>query len=115
MKDDKANMVDILDSMKLAMTYLGSMTLNDFEKTIEKVDAICRRLEIIGEATKRLSLTLRQTYPEVPWQQMTGMRDRIIHGYDVIRIDRVHETVALLIPQVVPVIEFILESLPDPK
>jgi uncharacterized protein with HEPN domain len=45
MKDDKANMVDILDSMKLAMTYLGSMTLNDFEKTIEKVDAICRRLE----------------------------------------------------------------------
>jgi uncharacterized protein with HEPN domain len=45
MKDDKANMVDILDSMKLAMTYLGSMTLNDFEKTIEKVAAICRRLE----------------------------------------------------------------------
>jgi len=45
-------------------------------------DAAIRQLEIIGEATKRLSSAFRLAHPEVPWQRMAGMRDVLIHGYD---------------------------------
>jgi uncharacterized protein with HEPN domain len=43
---------------------------------------VARALEIVGEATKRLPLELRDAYPNIPWRDMAGMRDRIVHGYD---------------------------------
>ncbi len=114
MHKDKASITDILDSMRLAVTYLGAMTLEDFEHSIEKVDSVCRRLEIIGEATKRLSGELRDQHPTIPWRTMAGMRDRLIHGYEVVRIDRIYEAVTVVIPPLIPMLAAIAQSLPDP-
>jgi len=52
-------------------------------------DGVIRQLEIIGEATKRLSKSLRQQYAEVPWQDIAGMRDKLIHDYFGVDVDTV--------------------------
>jgi uncharacterized protein with HEPN domain len=53
-------------------TFMGSRLLQD---------AVIRELQIVGEATKRLSAALRQANPEVPWQDIAGMRDKLVHDY----------------------------------
>jgi uncharacterized protein with HEPN domain len=114
MQKDKASLADVVDSMRLAAAYLGQMTVQEFEGSVEKIDAVSRRLEIIGEATKRLSMSLRGAHLEVPWQTMAGMRDKLIHGYDVIRVDRIYDAVTKVIPPLIPTLEAILNTLPDP-
>ena len=58
-----------------------------FENDLKTQSAVIRQLEIIGEATKRLSDKLRETYADIPWRQMAGMRDIPIHAYDHVDID----------------------------
>jgi uncharacterized protein with HEPN domain len=55
--------------------------------------AVIRALKIIGEATKHIPTSVRQRYPEVPWRAMAGMRDKVIHDYLGINLQRVYETV----------------------
>lgn len=115
MQKDKASLADIVDSMQLAVAYVGQMTVEEFEGSIEKVDPVSRRLEIIGEAKKRLSASLRKAHPGVPWRTMAGMRDRLIHGYDVTRIDQIYDAVTKIIPPLIPEIELILNTIPEPE
>lgn len=56
-------------------------------------DAVIRKLEIIGEATKRLSPDLKATYPDVPWKQMAGLRDVLIHDYLKVNLNLVWQIV----------------------
>jgi uncharacterized protein with HEPN domain len=70
--------------------------------------AVVRALEIIGEATKRLPESLRNKYSEIPWKDMAGMRDRIIHGYDAVNLEIVWTTVKTRIPELKPKIQRIL-------
>ncbi len=53
----------------------------DFYANSEKQDAVIRRIEIIGEATGKISIEIRQKYPEVPWKQIIGIRNIAIHHY----------------------------------
>lgn len=56
-------------------------------------DAVIRNFEIIGEATKRLSPELRQTYPNIPWRRMAGFRDILIHSYMTIDISTIWQAI----------------------
>ena len=71
-------------------------------------DAVVRQLEIIGEATKRISKDLRNKNPQVPWSDMAGMRDILIHDYIDVDLNIVYQTVAVDIPNLLPVIEKIM-------
>jgi len=72
---------DILESIKYIQRFLDGVSEEEFYKNVEKQDAVLRRLEIIGEAVKHLPEEIRENYPDVPWRQIAGMRDVIIHEY----------------------------------
>ena len=99
---------DILDAMDKAEILLDDVTYDQFEKDFRIHYAVVRALEIIGEATKRLPFSLREQYPGIPWKGMAGMRDRIIHGYDMVDYEIVWNTVKQVIPRVRPLLQQIL-------
>lgn len=114
MSRDKAYVHDIIEAFELAMSYLGSRSLDDLRLDQQKQDAIIRRIEVAGEAAKRLSQALRGSHPRVPWQEMAGMRDVLIHGYDRLDVERIHSTVAVRMPALIDELRRIRDSLPDP-
>ena len=99
---------DILDTMDKAEVLLEGVTYDQFEADFRINFAVVRALEIIGEATKRLPMSLRQQYPNIPWRGMAGMRDRIIHGYDSVDLQIVWDVVKRDIRQIKPKIQQIL-------
>jgi uncharacterized protein with HEPN domain len=101
---------DILDAMEKAELLLDDITFAEFEQDFRINFAVVRALEIVGEATKRLPTAVREAYPDIPWREMAGMRDRIIHGYDTVDLQIVWETVKRRIPEVKPQIERILRD-----
>lgn len=100
---------DILDNMQKAERFVANVTFQQFEQDDRINYAVLRALEVVGEATKRLPQEFRAQHPDVPWREMAGMRDRIIHGYDVVNLRIVWETVQRRIPQVTPQIEQLVE------
>ena len=72
---------DIFESINYIQRFLEGVSEDEFYKNVEKQDAVLRRLEIIGEAVKHLPDEIRNDHPDVPWRQIAGMRDIIIHEY----------------------------------
>ncbi len=81
MKDDKVYLEHIMDSLRKILDYIEELPLETFLKDTKTQDACIRQLEVIGEATKRLSMSTRQRFAHVPWKDMAGMRDKLIHDY----------------------------------
>ncbi len=71
----------ILDSTNRIALYLKGITEQEFEHNEMLQDAVIRQIEIIGEATGRISEDLQKVYPDVPWQKAIGMRNKLIHDY----------------------------------
>ena len=80
MKEDKVYLQHILDAIRKVETYVG-VGRDEFMAKSHWQDAAIRQLEILGEATKRLSPGLRSRYPEVLWRRIAGLRDVLIHDY----------------------------------
>lgn len=73
-------------------------------------DATIRQLEIIGEATKSLSDTLRDNYPETPWKRIAGLRDILIHNYMGVDLTAVWEITQHNLPQLKRTVTSIIEN-----
>jgi len=80
---------DILESIGHIQRFLEGVSEDEFYKKVEKQDAVLRRLEIIGEAVKHLPEEIREDHPDIPWRQIAGMRDIIIHEYFGITLEMV--------------------------
>ncbi len=80
-RDEILFLEEIYESINLIGRYVSGLTEKEFEENIEKQDAVLRRIEIIGEAVKNLSNTTRTQYPDIPWKEMAGMREVVIHQY----------------------------------
>lgn len=110
MKDDWVYLQHILDEIEYIDEVLESLTYEQFMNDKTLVRAITRSLEIIGEASKNVSDTIKAEYPDVPWKGMAGLRDRIIHGYFDINYDIVWDVIKDKIPKLDPKIRKINEE-----
>jgi len=108
MPRDWLYLIDIVEAAKLAVSYLQGKTKADFLADTQCQDAVLRRLEIIGEAARRISSGAREQLPQLPWQAMVGMRNVVIHEYDSVDLSIVWETVRQDLPQLIVVIEKLL-------
>lgn len=82
MKKDPRVFIDhILECIELIEGYLSDKTVEDFLGSIQLQDAVIRRIEIIGEATKKLPQDYKERHSDIPWKEMAGMRDIIVHEY----------------------------------
>ncbi|HVF69221.1 MAG TPA: DUF86 domain-containing protein [Xanthomonadales bacterium] len=100
----------ILESITLIEKYIDGVKEDQFHMSTEKQDLAVRRLEIIGEATKNLPTEFREKYPDIPWKQMAGMRDKISHQYFDIDYNIVWDTVKNMLPPLKKQIEEILRT-----
>lgn len=81
MKKDKAYLKHILDAISDIEKFIEDVGKEELLENKEKQYAVLRAIEIIGEATKNLSKELKAKYPRIPWKDIAGMRDKLIHEY----------------------------------
>jgi len=108
MDRDLACLVDIVEAARLAISYIGDKTEEEFLADIQCQDSVIRRLEIIGEAARRVSEDTRAAHPELPWSHMVGMRNILIHEYDDVDLPIVWKTVQIELPAIVANVEKLL-------
>lgn len=109
-KNPKIFIEDILESIERIEEYTANKTLEEFLSDHEKQDAIIKRLEVIGEAVKNIPADIKKKYPKIPWGDMAGMRDVLIHEYFGINIKRVWDTAKNDVPKLKKQIIEILEK-----
>lgn len=105
---------DILDAARKARRFVEGIDFDTFAANDEKVFAVIRALEIIGEAAKKVPKSVQKRSPEVPWRDVAGMRDKLIHGYFGVNLRRVWETVLGDLPPLQAGVERILADLGTP-
>ncbi|MBI2252692.1 MAG: DUF86 domain-containing protein [Armatimonadetes bacterium] len=91
-KDDLVYLKHIFDAINQIEEYVENIEYERFSTNRMIQDAVIREIEIIGEATKRLSMEIREKYSDIPWKKVTGMRDKLIHDYFGIDFDAVWGT-----------------------
>lgn len=105
---DTSYLLDIVKAAQLIKEFVAGIEKDAFDKDLKTQSAVIRQLEIIGEATKRLSNELREAHPDIPWQQMAGMRDVLIHAYDHVDIEQVWNVIQQALPDVAKKAESLL-------
>jgi uncharacterized protein with HEPN domain len=101
MSRDEVYLLDILDAAKLALEYVHGKSRDEFPRDTQLQDAVIRRLAIMGEAARRVSDAAREAIPGLPWRQMVGMRNIVIHEYDDVDLSVVWDAVARDLPPLV--------------
>ena len=108
MDRDAGYLLDILSSARLVRGYVEDVMRHEFLRDTKLQGSVIRRLGIIGEAAGRISPQFREEHPEIPWNEIRGMRNRMIHRYDDIDTDIVWETVQQDVPRLLRLIEPLL-------
>lgn len=105
MDRDRAHLLDILEAARLAVAYLEGLSEEEFLADSQRQDSAIRRLEIIGEAARRVSSETQADHPEIPWSAMIGMRNILIHRYDDVDLSLVFRTVRTDLARLIAVLE----------
>ena len=108
MERDKAYLLDILEAAKIILEYVKNKSKDQFCKDLQCQDAVIHRLSIIGEAAKRVSREKQNSLSNLPWKEMIGMRNFLIHSYDHVDLDIVWDTIQSNLPSLVENLKKIL-------
>jgi len=104
MSQDEVILLDIIRAARLAVEFKQGMDKVAFLNDIKTQSAVLHQLMVMGEAVKRLSMGYRDQHPEIPWKLMAGMRDVLIHGYDIVDLNEVWKTADVDLPQILPLL-----------
>lgn len=110
MTRDIQYLYDILESARLAVSYVTGKTRANFLSDIQGQDAVKRRIMIIGEAANRISQETRQTLNHLPWRQMIGMRNIVVHEYTNVNLGSAWNAVQNDLPPLIAELEKIVPS-----
>ena len=105
MQRDKVVLQDIVNAARLVLEFIQGFDKASFLEDWKTSSAVLYQLTVIGEAVKRLTKGIRDDHPEIPWDLMAGMRDHLIHGYDLTDWDEVWKTTKSDIPELLQKIE----------
>ena len=97
-KDDLVYIEHILGCIRKIKEFTNGLSLKDFSVNELVQDAVIRNIEIIGEASKKISSDTKQIFYEIPWREIAGMRDKLIHDYLGVDVEVVWRTITEDIP-----------------
>lgn len=101
---------DIIDALEKCLSFVENMNFETFDSDEKTVFAVIRALEIIGEAVKQVPQETRQQYPAIPWREMAGMRDKLLHHYFGISHTVVWQTITEDVPLLIPQFHQLLKN-----
>lgn len=101
---------DILEAVEKAEEFVEGIDYETFKNDDKTLFATLRASKIIGEATKKIPGTVKNNYPEIPWREMAGIRDKLIHDYFGVNIEVVWKTLQEDLPSLRQQIKRILEQ-----
>ena len=107
-RSDTASLGDLVGACLRVGGYLRGASRSDLDRDDRLRSACCYEIAVIGEAVKRVSATTRSKHPEVPWKDIAGMRDRLIHGYDSVDLDELWKTATEDVPVLLEQVRAIL-------
>ena len=108
--EDRIRLQHMRDAARTAQAFVQGYARADLDNDQKLLFAVVRALEIVGEAASRVSASTRATWPQVPWQPMIGMRNRMVHAYFDIDHEVVWQTVQSELPALLVVLEQVLVS-----
>jgi uncharacterized protein with HEPN domain len=112
MDRDHASILDIVSMARLLREFTAVAVRADLETDARLRLAVLHAILIIGEAVKRLSAEFRESHALIPWKQIAGMRDRLVHGYDDVDLDTVWEVASVHAPGLIGYLEPMLPRNP---
>ena len=113
MRHENALLLDMLMAAREAQGMARGATLSDFKQSRTLQLAIVKAVEIVGEAASRVGADTKQAHPDIPWAEIVGMRNRLVHGYFDINLVRVWETVEQDIPRLIVQLEGLVSEEPS--
>lgn len=108
--DNLSRLQHIRDACNEALQFIADQNKDDFQNNRMLALALIKELEIIGEAANNISDDYQNRYPNIPWKDMIGMRNRLVHAYFGINYDIVWQTVTESLPVLLVEVEAIIES-----
>ena len=104
-RDDRLRLQHMLDAGREAVRFARGKTRGDLDRDRVLVLALVKLIEIVGEAASRVTAERQQAHPDIPWRDIVAMRNRLIHGYFDIDLDRVWDTVTDDLPPLLDQLE----------
>lgn len=113
MKSDRVYLQHMVEAVVLIEGYIVGKSFEDLPQEPLLQDGLVRQLTIVGEAARRLSPTLQEAHPEIPWSDIVGMRHILIHDYFDVDLQEVWKTVRSDLPVLKKQLEVLLQNTPE--